>query len=95
MSSRQVRIIPRLRADVSYVGREEALEGGLAFWTNDGIPGIQVCSSLLLYFSPSHVQEPPSGRLMHRRNIGPHSLVIKIEIQSESLLMLYTLVDCF
>lgn len=28
----------------SYVNRDKAFEDGLAFWTSDGIPGIQVGS---------------------------------------------------
>jgi hypothetical protein len=90
--------------DDSYVSREKALEGGLAFWTNDGIPGIQVSSHVSFQSSRLPTSRPtpqaPSliGRsereLMTRRSIGPHSLSVRTGILSESLLTLYTLVDC-
>jgi hypothetical protein len=53
MSSCQVRSMPYIATDDRYVSREEALEGGLAFWTNDGIPGIQVSSHVFFPLSSS------------------------------------------
>jgi hypothetical protein len=89
---------------------------GLAFWTDDGIPGIQVSAlfslsipSLLLLtlsYDVPHVRALelssrlstralPLVELTHRRNIGHPSLLVVIEIQSESPLAHYTPGDCF
>lgn len=87
---------------ISYVSREKALAGGLAFWTKEGIPGIQVSSPL--HQSPplpsTHYcnetttwTTPYLIELINRQNIGPPSPLVRIEIQSESLLTLYILVD--
>lgn len=92
----------------SYVSREKAMAEGLAFWTDDGIPGIQVSpfSCALFTFAPypmvftltrfhSHPSWPWLGLTNARRSIGIHSPLVRIEIRSESLLTLYTLVVCF
>jgi len=52
MSSHQVRRILRDDTDDSYVSREKALSGGLAFWTKEGIPGIQVSTSRSSFLFP-------------------------------------------
>jgi hypothetical protein len=93
---------------ISYVSREKAMAEGLAFWTDDGIPGIQVSplplSILTFPLPPSCLPRLFPDRIpgrtgradkRFRRNIGIHSPLVRIEIRSESLPTLYTLVVCF
>ena len=75
MSSRQVHSLPYVLSDailiISYVSREKAMSEGLAFWTDDGTPGIQV--SLTCPIIGGHELKPIEGGTLGPPSRGPES----------------------